>query len=288
MPEVLSRVTFFSKKVIACPVCGTSFNREDILTGRGRLIAGELTNELRRQYEPSQKYGELFPLIYTITVCPTCRYSAFPSDFLEVPERAVPPLIDGAEQRQRCLEKILPDLDFFEPRTLREGTAGYYYAIMCYDSFPHEHSPTIKQGLAALRTAWLFHDLHRQSPGENFDYLSLLMYRKARFFYNRALELEKRGEEAIGGLPTLGPDLDKNYGYDGVLYLAAYLELYHGPAEDEERRVKSLESARRTVAKVFGMGKATKDKPSILLDKAKELFEKIGEELKTDDNDGDT
>ena len=39
-----------------------------MMTGSGRLNAGELTEELRRLYIPSKKYGEVNPLIYYIVV----------------------------------------------------------------------------------------------------------------------------------------------------------------------------------------------------------------------------
>ena len=78
------RITYFSKDPIVCPVCGSKFFREDLLSGRGRLVAGDLTDELRRMYEPTQKYGELYPIVYSVTVCPVCYFAAFPQDFLSV------------------------------------------------------------------------------------------------------------------------------------------------------------------------------------------------------------
>ncbi len=45
--ENFPSMTFFSKEEIKCPVCGAAFYREEMRTGRGRLIAGELTEELR-------------------------------------------------------------------------------------------------------------------------------------------------------------------------------------------------------------------------------------------------
>ncbi len=45
------KLTFFEKKQSACPVCNAKFFREDLLSGGGRLIAGNLTRELRRQYD---------------------------------------------------------------------------------------------------------------------------------------------------------------------------------------------------------------------------------------------
>ncbi len=43
--------------------------------------------------------------------------------------------------------------------------------------------------------------------------------------------------------------------------------------------MKSLDFAKRIIAKVFGMGRASKAKPSVLLDKAHDVYEAIGEEI---------
>lgn len=273
------KLTFFSKKPIICPVCDASFYREELFSGGGRLIAGDLTPELRRIYEPSKKYGESFPLIYAVLVCPSCYYSAFPADYLEIPEDRIAGLNQDTEKRYNSIGKIFPELDFTQSRTLNEGAASYYLAMMCYDSFPGEISPTFKQGLCALRCAWTFNDLHRKHPSDNYDYMAKLLYHKARFFYSLAVERETSGAESLGGAKSLGPDIDKNYGYDGVLYLAGLLELHHGPKSDPEIRTKALENAKRAVAKIFGMGKASKNKPASILDNARDLFNTINSEL---------
>ena len=274
-----TRVSFFSKKETLCPVCGTQFFREDLLTGRGRLIAGELTNELRRVYEPSQKYGVVTPLIYPVMVCPGCYYAAFPADFLEISEATRSQVEEDADRRISSVRPIFDELDFREPRTIKEGVASYFFAMTCYDFFPPEVAPTIKQGICALRTAWLFNDLHRQDPSENFDYLAKLFYRKARFLYSQTLDYEQSGHESVAQAAHLGPDLDQNYAYDGVVYLAAYLELKFGPTGNEERRIAALQRAKTTVARLFGMGKASKQKPSAILAKARDRYQEIREEL---------
>jgi uncharacterized protein (DUF2225 family) len=276
--EKKSSLSFFSKKPIECPVCGASFHKEELKTGRGRLIAGDLTIELRREYEPSKKYGAVYPLIYPVMVCPSCYFAAFPRDFSSITEEIAEKLEDSSDERVSSIRKIFEELDFEEPRTLQEGVASYYFAIMCYDHFPADYSPTIKRGLCALRAAWLFNDLHKTYPSQNYDYLAKLFYRKARFFYMLAIEYEQSGKESMRSMPHLGPDIDKNFGYDGVLYLAAYLEYSWGPKKDVEQRKKSLENAKRTVARIFGMGKASKDKPTAILDNARSLHETIGKE----------
>ena len=83
----------------------------------------------------------------------------------------------------------------------------------------------------------------------------------------------------MSGMKILGPDIDKDYGYDGVLYLNGLLDLLYGPKEDKEKRIKNLTTAKRYVAKIFGMGRASKKKPSALLDQARELYESINKEL---------
>ncbi len=274
-----TRVTFFSKKETVCPVDGSSFYREEILTGRGRLIAGNLNNELRRLYEPSVKFGKVNPLVYAVTVCPGCYYAALAPDFEKVPESSLPELENGVETRVQAVQKILGEPDFHEPRDTLEGAASYLLALMSYDAFPKDFSPAIKQAVCALRAAWLFNDMHSESPMDNYDYLAKLFYRKSSFFYDLALQYEQKGKQSITDVQNLGPDLDQNYGYDGVLYLSSYLTLHYGPHQNEEQRTQALRQAKTTVAKLFGMGKASKQKPGPLLDKARELYAQIAEKL---------
>jgi len=51
------RVSFRQKNPTKCPVCSNEFYREEMLTGGGRLIAGKITDELRRLYEKNEKWG---------------------------------------------------------------------------------------------------------------------------------------------------------------------------------------------------------------------------------------
>lgn len=281
----MADLTFFSKTPISCPVCETKFYREELRTGRGRLNAGELTRELRRTYIPSQKYGEVYPLLYPVTVCPGCYYAAYHADFLELPEDRRDNVKATEQTRIANVQLIFDSLDYSVPRGLPEGCAGYYLAAMSYDAFPKEFSPRFKQGLSCLRAAWLCSDLHRKRPNDNYDYLARVFYRKARFFYSYAVELEQTGQQSLSGIRHLGPDLDKNYGYDGVLYLSGWLEHRYGPTTDPERRKVSLDRAKRTVARIFGMGRASKDKPAAILDNAREVYSEITKELGEENSD---
>ncbi|MCX7039034.1 MAG: DUF2225 domain-containing protein, partial [Spirochaetes bacterium] len=210
------KLTFFEKKQTVCPVCGGKFYREEPLSGGGRLIAGELTDELRRKYEPSKKFGEVHPLVYPVVVCPTCYYSAYPHDFAALPDDTLKKAEVNADERREAIGLVFPELDFTSPRTLKEGAASHFFAIMCYDFFDRRANPTFKAGLSSLRAAWLFSDLHARFPADNYDFLSKIFYRKARFYYMLSLEREQKGQEAFDAALNFGPDLDKNYGYDGA------------------------------------------------------------------------
>lgn len=281
----MSDITFFSKTPITCPICDAKFYREELRTGRGRLNAGELTKELRRTYIPSQKYGEVYPLIYPVTVCPGCYYAAYHPDFLEIPGEGLERLRAEEQTRIANVQLLFDTVDFTNPRTLQEGCASYYLATSCYEHFDKSVSPRFKQGLSCLRGAWLCSDLHRKRPNDNYDYLAKVFYRKARFFYAYAVKLEQTGGETLSATRHLGPDLDKNYGYDGVLYLTGWLEYKYGPRSDPEKRRASLSRAKRTVARIFGMGRTSKDKPAAILDNAREVYEEITKELGEENRD---
>ncbi len=284
----MADLTFFSRTPITCPLCESNFYREELRTGRGRLNAGELTHELRRTYVPSQKYGEVYPLIYPVTVCPACYYAAFQQDFLSVPAETAAAIRAEEQQRIEDARPVFEGLDFASPRGLPEGCASYYLATACYEHFPREFSPTFKRGLCCLRGAWVCNDLHRKRPDANYDYLARVFYRKARFFYAHAVALEQTGKETLSAASNLGPDLDKNYGYDGVLYLTGLLEYEYGPTREPEKRRIALGRAKRTVARIFGMGKASRDKPAAILDNAREVYEEITKELGEENRDPET
>lgn len=274
------KVTFFSKNPIECPLCSTKFYKEDLLSGRGRLIAGDLSDELRRFYEPSQKYGELLPLIYPVMVCPSCYYAAYAADFKEVSNDALRELKEDTDQRIESISIIFKELDFTTFRELPEGAASFFLAIRCYNYFESGFYPTFKRGLSSLRAAWLFDELHGKYSGENYDYLRDLFYRKAHFFYLLALERSQDGQEVLESGLNYGPDLDNNYSYDGLLYITGLLEYKYGPRSDPEKRTRALENGKRIVSRLFGTGKTSKSKPSAILEKAKDLYELMNKELK--------
>ncbi len=276
-------ITFYSKDQIECPICGAKFKREELMTGGGRMIAGTLTDELHRLYEPSAKFGEVFPLVYTLTVCPKCHYSAFPQDFSILDKDSLNRIYEHMQDRYASVKELFSSVNFAQARGLGEGAASYYLAILCYEQVSTKFSPTIKQAICSLRAAWLFDEMARKYPEENYDYMVSLLYRKALFFYRRAVELESTGKEMIANMKSFGPDVDKNYGYDGVLYLSALLETKYGSTIDPEQRRELLAQQRRSLAKMFGLGKSSKNKPGPLLDHARNLYERIVAELNAEE-----
>jgi len=273
------KVSFLSKKDYTCPACGEVFHKEELLTGGGRLIAGTLTMELHRLYDPSVKYGEVFPLVYHAVVCPECWFASQEADFSALPEAKRNDALKDKDRRKADTRLIFSNVDFERPRGLAEGAASQYLVLRCYDFYGKQASPTIKQGLASIRAAWLLDDLNKKMPGQHYDWLATLFRKKAAYFYFEALEREQNGKEPMSGLKTFGPDLDKNYSYEGMLYMCAYLRYKYGPSHDAAERKTSLEDARRTIAKLFGMGRKSKDKPGAFLDLARKLYDAINQEL---------
>jgi len=281
--EKEAKVSFMSKEEYTCPVCDTVFRREELLSGSGRLIAGVLTDELHRLYEPSVRYGEIYPLIYQATVCPVCWFAALDKDFSEFAKLDKTRAEDDREGRIADTKLIFPGTDFNKNRDLISGTASLYLLIRNYDYFPKQFSPTIKQGIASLRAGWMLDEIDRKFPGQHYDWLAQLFKKKALYFYGEAIRREQCGKETLSGLKIFGPDTDKNYGYEGALYLSALLPYKYGFRENPELRVKGLDEAKRTIARIFGIGKSSKAKPGPLLEHARNLYDTINKELNESD-----
>ena len=80
-------ISYFSKDKIICPVCKKAFEKEVMRSGNGRMIAGGLTDDLHRIFEPSAKFGRIYPLIYEIGACPYCYTAMLWSDFTELKKK---------------------------------------------------------------------------------------------------------------------------------------------------------------------------------------------------------
>jgi uncharacterized protein (DUF2225 family) len=211
------KVSFFSKNPYTCPACGAKFHKEELLSGGGRMIAGALTEELHRLYEPSVKYGVVYPLAYHAVVCPECWFASTETDFPLLPEVKVEAVIADQNRRQADTRLIFPNVNFNEPRGLMEAAASQYLTLRCYDFYLKNSSPTIKQGITSLRTAWFLDELDKKYPKQHYDWLAILFRKKAQYFYNEALEREQKQIETMSSMKSFGPDIDKNYSYEGML-----------------------------------------------------------------------
>jgi len=273
------KISYHAKNSTNCPVCGASFRKEEMLSGGGRLIAKDTTDELRRIYQPSKKAGEIYPLIYSVTVCPECLYAAYPEDFLHIKTEHISAAFSQMRKRRKDMALIFPALDFTAPRDLFTGTASYLLSIGCYAFHSKERAPTFKKALSSLRGAWLFENLDKKYQNQNYDKLKLIMYEKAIMYYEKTIKYAQTGEERVDAIKNFGPDLDKNYGFPGVLFIWTLLQFKYGNGSVKEERIRTLQASRRVVSRIFGMGKSSKDKPMLILDRAKDLYERIGEKI---------
>ena len=270
------KLSYWSKQKCHCPVCKNDFDREEMLSGSGRMIAGELTDELHRIFEPSAKYGQIYPLIYAVGACPKCHTDLFWSDFTEISDNnSLNALLDDSKKRRDMANTLFPYYELSRERSLLDGAAMYYLALMSYEKVDLGYAPTIKRAIISLRLAWLCKDLEKVVPGHNYDYVSEIFYRKAQFFYEQTLINETQRIETIAKITNFGPDIDKNYGYDGVIYLNSLLEYKYGQTDDMQMRYKKLDADKRSIARIFGLGKSSKSKPGPLLEKSRDLYDKL-------------
>lgn len=283
-PEKKPSLSYWSKEKLICPVCKKPFAKEIMRSGNGRMNAGDLSDELHREFKPSLKYGRVYPLIYEVGACPNCYSAFFWNDFAEIKKSAIADrLYDHSTQRKNACETIFPYFDLKNERTLFDGAAMYYLALQTYDDLEADMLPTMKKAIISLRLAWLSKEINDRCSGHNYDYISQVFYRKALFFYQQAVINETARTEKSSTLPNMGPDMDKNYGWDGVIYLCGLLEYKYGQKEDIQLRLKKLSESKTAIARIFGLGKSSKNKPGPLLENARELYDQLVKELNDDD-----
>ena len=275
-PGKKPKISYWSKNRCHCPVCQNNFEREEMLSGSGRMIAGELTDELHRVFEPSAKYGQIYPVIYSIGACPKCHTALFWSDFEEIQDNnSLNALLADSKNRKEIVNNMFPYYELTRERNLLDGAAMYYLALLSYEKVDLSYAPTMKRAIISLRLAWICRDLQTIVPEHNYDYAAEVFYRKAQFFYEQTLINETQRIETIAKITNFGPDIDKNYGYDGVIYLNSLLEYKYGQKEDMQMRYKKLDANKRSIARIFGLGKSSKSKPGPLLEKSRDLYDKL-------------
>ncbi len=284
------KISFRVKEHSACPICNAKHNREELLSGRGRLIAGKLTQELRREYKPSIKYGIIYPLAYVVQTCPSCYYSSYPKDFHKIAPTDKEKLQKTILARRELIYTLFGNLNFAENRNLVLGLASLVLSVDCYHLRDKKIVPTPKKAFTCLRAAWLFDDLYKYFPKRPYDKARDFYYTEAIKNYEDTLEIMQTGREAIDSMAhTLGPDLDHNWGYEGIIYINAYLtkKYYHQLANSKQEKYELLEKVKRNLSRIYGMGKSNKEKPSVIVDMSKDLFDEIAKILKSMNNDAE-
>lgn len=277
-------ISYWSKDKCVCPVCKKAFEREIMRSGNGRMIAGGLTEELHRIFEPSAKFGRVYPLIYEVGCCPFCYTSLFWNDFTEkMTSDDADKLFEHSDKRKKACEEIFPYFNLKRERTLFDGAAMYYLALMTYDDMDVYALPTMKEAIISLRLAWLTEEINQHCANHNYDIVSKMFYSKALFFYQQAVINETQRVEKSSTLANMGPDMDKNYGWDGVIYLCGLLEYKYGQQEDFQLRLKKLSESKTAIARIFGLGKSSKNKPGPLLEHARNLYDNLSKLVSDDE-----
>jgi len=276
MGDDVKKISFRSKTPLRCPICSNEFFREELFSGGGRLIAGKLTSELRRTYEENAKFGKIYPMAYILNVCPRCLYVSFQKDFENLLPEEIDKIRNMSQARIDTVKKYFGNIDFNSDRTLAHGAASYLLAVDIYGLRNKKVAPTFKRAIASIRAAWLFADLAKEKPDIPYGKISEFFYNKAYSFYGMVLELFQNGGEPVEAAGNLGPDTDKNWGYEGVLFLYSSLTVKIGAREsDLQKRLENLERTKRYLSRIFGIGKSTKQKPGPLIDMTRDMYDKM-------------
>ncbi len=277
-----SKVTFPSTTETVCPVCDYEFYIEKL---RGKRVnAGEIDDELRRQYVPMKEYGKVYPLVYPVVVCPDCLYATYGYDFNKIKPKQKIEIEETQETRRKYIDVMFgEELDFEDRRTLKHGIASYVLAMNCYSYMPADMAPTFKRGLSALRAAWLLDTLTKEDPEneKKYAYLRDTFYLKAEHYYAKSIIFEQKGKERLEMVENLGPDTDNDYQYDGVKYISSVLSYKLSFLDpDLESRIQKYTSLKSTMGRLFGFGRSSKEKPGPILEKAKELYDSLQQSIK--------
>ena len=285
MNKTTQKVSFFSKTKTTCPACRYKFNIETYFTGRGRLNSVEIANDLRRIYQPSKKFGTIYPLIYHVLVCPKCWFAALPEDFHfdKKSPYDLKELNAFSETRKKQSREIIPEVDFKRDRNLHNGLISYFLAISSYQHFYQNSLKTVKKAILALRASWVIDDLLKEEKEdlEKYQYLKeYFRFLSFKNFSNYFTQMYDSKKKQFIEINYYGPDIDFDYGYKGFVYTFSYLSYeFIEMIKEESDKLKKLNEIKIMLAKIFGFGRSSKGNPSPLLEKSRIFYDLLKEKI---------
>jgi len=134
--EVIRDILFDGKA--ECPVCDMRFTTRKVKSGKLKLVKSD--TDLRPIYD------KLDPLLYDVTVCPTCGYASLAKTFKYVKEALVPVFKDKVSTKYQS--KKYPDIYNYD-------IAIEQYKLALYDGLLLNISNCEKAYLC-LKLAWLY------------------------------------------------------------------------------------------------------------------------------------
>lgn len=272
----MSKISFFNEQDKTCPVCTQEVKQEVLRSGRGRLDSSDIQRDLRQSYMPSKKFGVIYPLIYDILVCPNCWFAALEKDFQ--PKKFDYQQIKQFEEQRKQRGVVLlksHKVDFKNYRTLSNGLVSYYLAIHCYHFFLDKSAVDFYKGLFSIRASWCAKDIAVAEDDKDFLYTYFYFRYLAALNYENYVSQAENGAFA-GNIDYYGPDCSMDHGFRGLIYLSACLgDEFSELIRDEKNRYEFYTKLLRRLSKIFGIGKKSKNNPSIFLDMVYNLYEDI-------------
>jgi len=241
-----------------------------------RQVNIKMTEELRTIYKDFNG-KPVVPFIYDLLTCPKCYYSSLLTDFDSI--YPIKPQYTQKEseyiknlrvevlKEQATRKELIANIssvNFDAEKNLETGLAAYMLAIECYKFFDEKKIPDTKRAICSLRAAWLAADL-------KLDDLKNKYYKLAQKYYSL---IANRPDDSEGF--KLGPDWGNNFGFEGVRYIDAVLNLrFIDNIKDISKKFEILQNIRATFSKIRGFGKASQTKRGPLLKLSEDMFQKI-------------
>jgi len=130
-------------KKYKCPICGSTVTSKRVFSEKVRI----------KRYESDLKpiYEGINPLLYSVVVCDSCRYSALESDF----ETPISPILLQDVRKVQDEIRNTESLNFSKERDHKTAIVAYALAVLFYEA----KKQTCKVAEMYLRMGWLYREL---------------------------------------------------------------------------------------------------------------------------------